>query len=276
MDETSPWREVAAQFSKIRRQGGDQLVANWNPEGWNKQGDPWYLSGIDGARVHENFKWAAERAAVLLGQKPTPSSLFFWLDLLRKESPDYQREKLAEYRNGIEVEVDIGIIRSVCRASEEYCFKLETQYIANAPARRRKEAFVKMIERSQTTVPHDNLALRGQHQILRVEADAEARAQEQVLYEKRLAELRQSEQNKAPELLPPVTFKQESIANQLGRLREECRWTIDQLAEKIQVDRRTVQRHLAADAMPYKRHIAAYERVFYKQLNRKIVIEKMP
>jgi hypothetical protein len=80
----------------------------------------------------------------------------------------------------------------------------------------------------------------------------------------------------SPPSIPPSAIHAETIPEQLSRLRDESRWTMDELAEEIQVDPRTVQRHLAGDSSPYKRHIAAYERVFSKRLSRKVLIEEMP
>ena len=66
-----------------------------------------------------------------------------------------------------------------------------------------------------------------------------------------------------------------TLAAQIDRLRVECRWTVEKLAEKIGVSPRSVQRHLSGGAAPYSRHIAAYEHEFSKQLRRKVVISKM-
>lgn len=67
----------------------------------------------------------------------------------------------------------------------------------------------------------------------------------------------------------------ETIGLQLNRLREECRWTEEQLAERISISLRSVQRHLAGESIPYSRHIHAYERVFSKRLERQVVIDRM-
>ena len=82
-------------------------------------------------------------------------------------------------------------------------------------------------------------------------------------------------ESKVPELTEvPTTPKHESVAEQIEKLREESRLTFEELAEKIRVDPRTVQRHTAGDSIPYNRHISAYEVIFSKLLNRKIVIKK--
>jgi len=68
----------------------------------------------------------------------------------------------------------------------------------------------------------------------------------------------------------------ETVSTQISRLREECHLTEEELAEKIDMDIRSVQRHLAGKVVPYARHLRIYERVFSKILNRQIVIRKMP
>ncbi len=67
----------------------------------------------------------------------------------------------------------------------------------------------------------------------------------------------------------------ETIGSQLSALKEECRLTVEELAELIEIQVRSVQRHLAGDSIPYDRHLRAYEREFSKLLNRQIVIRKM-
>lgn len=68
----------------------------------------------------------------------------------------------------------------------------------------------------------------------------------------------------------------ETIAAQLQRLRRECNWSAEKLAETVRFDPRTVTRHLSGETTPHLRNISAYERVFSKALQRKIVINKMP
>jgi DNA-binding XRE family transcriptional regulator len=75
---------------------------------------------------------------------------------------------------------------------------------------------------------------------------------------------------------PDPPAPQESVADQLKRLREESRLTVEQLAERVGINMRTVQRHLADDSDPYARHLTAYERVFSKLLKHNVIIRKMP
>jgi hypothetical protein len=71
-----------------------------------------------------------------------------------------------------------------------------------------------------------------------------------------------------------ATSEAKSIAEQISRLRKECRWTIEELAEISGLGLRSVQRHIAGK-LPYDRTLTAYERVFSKHLKRQVVIKKM-
>jgi hypothetical protein len=76
----------------------------------------------------------------------------------------------------------------------------------------------------------------------------------------------------------PTSFRPqrtETVAFQINALREECRLTAEELAEKIDVDIRSVQRHLSSKSTPYARNLQRYEREFSKLLNRQIVTRKM-
>jgi hypothetical protein len=75
---------------------------------------------------------------------------------------------------------------------------------------------------------------------------------------------------------PSSARPQTQVAVQLSRLKEESHLTAQELAELVELDDRSVRRHLSGQTSPYDRHLRAYERVFSKQLSRKIVISKMP
>lgn len=121
-DDPEFWRRTEANFHRLQPrppQPGEAqhdshngLCAMWNPDGWSS-GDPWYLTNADGA-IRKYFRWAAESAAVELGHPGGPSALFYWLDLLRRDSPYY-----TPFGPG-------GKIERVCDASADYCLKLET------------------------------------------------------------------------------------------------------------------------------------------------------
>jgi hypothetical protein len=75
---------------------------------------------------------------------------------------------------------------------------------------------------------------------------------------------------------PTLNTPKETIGGQIQRLREECRWSAEKLTEMTNLDLRTVTRHLSGETTPQLRNLSAYERVFSKRLNRRVVIEKMP
>ena len=68
----------------------------------------------------------------------------------------------------------------------------------------------------------------------------------------------------------------ESTGEQLDDLREESRWTQEQLAGATGFDPTTVSRHIRDEMSPSIRNLGTYERVFSKRLNRKIVVRKTP
>jgi DNA-binding XRE family transcriptional regulator len=75
-------------------------------------------------------------------------------------------------------------------------------------------------------------------------------------------------------VIPPRIPDAPTLALQIAQLRDECRWTNEQLAEAADLSPRQVSRHTLGEAVPYKRTIAAYERIFSTQLQRKVVIEQ--
>jgi hypothetical protein len=78
-----------------------------------------------------------------------------------------------------------------------------------------------------------------------------------------------------PPLAQPVTGRQETIAQQIERLRVECDWKIEVLAEMAEISARTVQRHVSGVTTPSARLRGRYERVFSKHLKIKVVIKKL-
>jgi ribosome-binding protein aMBF1 (putative translation factor) len=82
-----------------------------------------------------------------------------------------------------------------------------------------------------------------------------------------------------PQNVPPVRAvesKKTTIGEQIKSLCEECKLTPDDLAEKMELDFRTVQRHMAGDMVPYNRHRWRYEKLFSMLLKRQVVISKTP
>jgi hypothetical protein len=120
-------------------------------------------------------------------------------------------------------------------------------------------------------------------QIMREEIDSAANSFQLSSVERRLLENEffypeeQPKQSKyASQLVALPEPKSESIGKQINRLREECHLTEEELAEKIEMDIRSVQRHLANETTSYARHLRVYERMFSNLLRRQVVIRQMP
>jgi DNA-binding XRE family transcriptional regulator len=94
-----------------------------------------------------------------------------------------------------------------------------------------------------------------------------------------VAALESEQSESTPQVAPNAAANENtppSVGAQVRSLREECRWTAEELASKMDLDERTVRRHETDEVNPYARTLRGYERVFSKQLDRKIVISKMP
>lgn len=74
----------------------------------------------------------------------------------------------------------------------------------------------------------------------------------------------------------PAQASEETVGNQIGRLQKESRMTVEELAAGMNLNTRTVQRHLAGSCEPLPRNLTGYERVLSKTLKRNIVIKNMP
>lgn len=73
-----------------------------------------------------------------------------------------------------------------------------------------------------------------------------------------------------------VTPTSEPLNQQIEALRVECRMTVEELAEGLDVTPRSAYRHLSGEASPRDRHIAAYEKLFSQKLGRKVRLETSP
>jgi AraC-like DNA-binding protein len=83
------------------------------------------------------------------------------------------------------------------------------------------------------------------------------------------------EEHLRKQAIPGVPSPPETTAGQLQKLRDECRWTIEDLAGATNLSPRQIARHLSGKFQPLPRNISAYERAFSKMLKRQIVIVKM-
>jgi hypothetical protein len=278
MDEPRAWRELADRFTQLYAGTPDKLYAGWISSAWNEQGDQWIILGVDDPAMLRQFKLAAERAALLLGH--AGDGLSFWLDLLKQDSPSYNNSggiSRTSVGGRLADNAETGIISALCTASAEYCYRLETLAIT-----RERSKWVPVEGSGGASRSPDMDALNERKRMAFKEAmynSSENRAKREFEYKKKLQELEEADRSKQTgreSTREPPPLQPESIGFQLDSLRENCRLTIEQLAEKVGINIRTVQRHLADKSNPYPRHLTAYERVFSKLLSRKVVIKKMP
>jgi len=119
---------------------------------------------------------------------------------------------------------------------------------------------------------HPSPVVRGNQMMF----DAESRAQAQLHYERTLARLRQREDG--TRVMPPTSDTggqtKSTIGAQIERLRQECDFTVEELAEEVEIDPTNVSRHIRGQSNPSRRSRRKYGRVFSKLLNREIVIRE--
>jgi hypothetical protein len=63
------------------------------------------------------------------------------------------------------------------------------------------------------------------------------------------------------------------LSDQLKALQDEARLTAEQIAESLEIQPRSVFRHLGGQATPRRKQIAAYERLFTERLGRAVRLE---
>lgn len=68
----------------------------------------------------------------------------------------------------------------------------------------------------------------------------------------------------------------ETLGQQIHRLRRECNWTIERLATKAGLDETTVKRHLSGKQVPHPSTVIRYQRAFSQALRKEIVISQTP
>jgi ribosome-binding protein aMBF1 (putative translation factor) len=68
--------------------------------------------------------------------------------------------------------------------------------------------------------------------------------------------------------------RQLSIGEQIDGLRDECALSIEELAEKVGLHPTNVSRHIHDQAIPSRKNLAKYSKIFAKLLKREIVIRK--
>ena len=74
--------------------------------------------------------------------------------------------------------------------------------------------------------------------------------------------------------MPSEIAADQPISKQIAELCDECRWTVEELAEAVELSPRSVYRHLSEDAAPRKRQLAAYEKAFSTKLKRQVTFKR--
>ena len=77
-------------------------------------------------------------------------------------------------------------------------------------------------------------------------------------------------------LVSSEAVKTETVGEQIDRWRTDCRWSEEDLADRVGLDVTTVSRHIRGDMKPSLKNIGKYERELSKHLDRKIVIQNTP
>ena len=161
--DTAFWRDLETRFRALhdeqlqdRKKAG--LHAYWNSNPANDE--PWYLGGGPDD-IRTNFEWLVEQAALRLGQPGGRNAVFFWLDLLRSESPHYRPINSSHEVKGEETRWERGGIELVCKASADYCIKCETEELKRQRRRRVMKAFVGRRSNQQPEALTQEGVLRG-------------------------------------------------------------------------------------------------------------------
>jgi hypothetical protein len=151
------WRDLETRFRKLHdeqlRSGRkDALYAQWKSTLDDTK--PWYLAG--GPKdIHKRFEWFAESAAVRMGHAAGASAVFFWLDLLKGESPNYHPVNSSHIEKGDkETRWEGGTIECVCEASADYCLKCETQEKGEARKLESRQSFSHSDDYTSVTTPN--------------------------------------------------------------------------------------------------------------------------
>jgi len=300
MADSNFWRDIAVKFRVLDPTG--TLRADWHQSRTTSHIPPdvserWRIVGPDPS-VELEFEALARRAGIEIS--PEADSLAMWLDAVRINNATLEPPSYEEAPDGSIAVIHMSAtIHQVAIASANYCKIMESKTIELervakfeeqqksdprnwSPLRRHLEATRKMKELSAG--PHEQIP---EEVVRRILAQQYGVTPEQITWKQIRLEVTGlfphypaitviPTQPDPPPVSPRKVPPSETVGEQIKRLREECRWTIEQLAEFVDVHERTVSRHELGEVEPYARTLSIYERIFYKHLGRKVVISKMP
>ncbi len=132
MTATEYWRDLESRFQTLHRADIHCLTAQWISTFWIEPGEHWKISyrGINppNLSIRNHFRVLAESAAVRLGHAAESTAESFWLDEMRRDSPNYQGGGVYE---GVHGKAEWGFMEFVCGASASFCLKCETRELLN-------------------------------------------------------------------------------------------------------------------------------------------------
>ena len=150
MAEALFWRDVEQRFGALQVDCGDSLQASWMEAGNGTTDYLWRLKGASES-ANKMFIWLADRAAVELGHK-AGAGWRYWLDLLKRDSPNHRNLKLQGFdSDGAGVETAGGTILRLCGASAQYCICCESRMISKLRRKSEEKSEEKMMPAASMT-----------------------------------------------------------------------------------------------------------------------------
>jgi hypothetical protein len=132
------WADIENRFLQLHHEQ-KSIKQNGFLYALNHDGNAWTIGGsTDNAK--KRFEWVVEQAALRLGLPADEDPVRFWLNRLKKESPHFKLLEGSSSRRRSELDSDEmcslemeishsegGVIELLCKASEEYCVKCDTE-----------------------------------------------------------------------------------------------------------------------------------------------------
>jgi ribosome-binding protein aMBF1 (putative translation factor) len=237
------WQALHDEFMKLRAEeiGLTQGMKSLTVLGMYNTGDEhgvWAITETPSENLRERFNMLATHAGKKLAAPSGVSRRYFWLHRLYHHLKGIESEHL-------NVADDTGgLIERVTEASATFCAVLKARELEREDRTQHEYNFLRIKE-----------ALQEPPQIKHGPESAPISEEPTPI---------------------PLSIDSESVGAQIDRLRERCRWDIETLAEKVNLDPSSVSRHIGNKASPQLKRLGAYERVFSNRLGENIVINKTP
>ncbi len=302
------WRDLAEKFRALDPR--QLLRASWRYVVKVGEEPPalaeWRFAGADKTSIQFEFESLARRG----GPKvyPQMDSLTGWLEALRHYQLNAELEG-----SGLDAAPDgtiighryHGSIVRICQASVDLCkllegLALETERMADLQERQKTDPkyWSPLLQQWEalkalkelTSGPHEEIPEAVVRSVL---ADQYGVKPEEVTLEQIRFEvaallphygaiklipsdpsIAKVEQPQRP--ASAFSGEKEPTCAQIRKLRSEAHLSVEELAEAIEAEPRSVFRHLSGKALPQPKNLAAYQRFFSERLGRKVLISKVP